>query len=654
MWSNLVAIPPQVVGDVIIPMLELKDIVHLDSAVVRRRKRAALQAMLKFSAKPMSVDAIPEWDVSALKWLLTRKIRIKDISFSTDHERVISLLQDSFSLVHSGVRLECSSPEVLFESKLNILRSFLVKLDALCISRELDLATLSVLAESVCKLRSLEVKRNRNFYLTTERADLAASELIQQMFVKNCGTLETLRVVFYTASFRLIIPPGQIMSSLRDLTIGANDADNAALEALAEGCHWLQKFSFYAEQRRVNAPLDSGFVALIRSNPLLEVVVVTKLPSGVLTEVSIREVAMNCPLLRVLCTPCVRVFLYTVQAFATLCPALTTVQLLWDFHAHIPVPVPVAAHYNAEGAVDAGTEAEAPVDPIDSVIRSLFERVEELTLTSRWMQSGPGLTAVLRCCRQLRVLVDEDRAHLGDEAMRALSTACTELRVVRNLSFLPSAVPHFGAMLAHNPHLVELVLDQLGDDEMLGLIGWHCKELERLTFSSRSARFTDDGLIALAFGCSQLRSLTIESQCAITDQGLRALAEDCHPRLTSLSLPRCELVTEAGALHVLQNCRKLRSLNISSQHVSCALERQAKEKFPRLKLTITRELRRFDDLRVMSMHPSRIAQWQRQQQLAGALETRLPVLQGIISGRDRERGRRGSTRNRNSSTCVVQ
>ncbi len=58
-----------------------------------------------------------------------------------------------------------------------------------------------------------------------------------------------------------------------------------------------------------------------------------------------------------------------------------------------------------------------------------------------------------------------------------------------------------------------------------------------------------------------LRSLSLYANSAISDKGLRRVAESCS-KLTTLNVSRCSLVTDAGVIAVSENCPGLRSLEL--------------------------------------------------------------------------------------------
>ncbi|CAM0946262.1 unnamed protein product [Alopecurus aequalis] len=74
---------------------------------------------------------------------------------------------------------------------------------------------------------------------------------------------------------------------------------------------------------------------------------------------------------------------------------------------------------------------------------------------------------------------------------------------------------------------------------------------------------TDQGLLAVARGCPNLRSLTLWGVPLVTDAGLAEIAVGC-PSLERLDITFCPLVTDKGLAAVAQGCPNLLSLTIEA------------------------------------------------------------------------------------------
>ena len=124
------------------------------------------------------------------------------------------------------------------------------------------------------------------------------------------------------------------------------------------------------------------------------------------------------------------------------------------------------------------------------------------------------------------------------------------------------------------------------------LIAQHCHKLTRvMLFSSHSTvsdilslcrvnpllqnfmcyvpcGFTDTTLLELIHACPHLHTLDLPYETAITVIGILALSGELCPQLQVLSIHRCHKVTEVAVLQLLQRCRKLTRLEVSSSSLS--------------------------------------------------------------------------------------
>ncbi|CAM0910092.1 unnamed protein product [Alopecurus aequalis] len=74
---------------------------------------------------------------------------------------------------------------------------------------------------------------------------------------------------------------------------------------------------------------------------------------------------------------------------------------------------------------------------------------------------------------------------------------------------------------------------------------------------------TDNGLSAVARGCSSLRSLALWDVPQVTDAGLAEIAAGC-PYLEKLDITGCPLITDKGLVAVAEGCPNLKTLTIEA------------------------------------------------------------------------------------------
>ncbi len=85
--------------------------------------------------------------------------------------------------------------------------------------------------------------------------------------------------------------------------------------------------------------------------------------------------------------------------------------------------------------------------------------------------------------------------------------------------------------------------------------------------------YTDDGLQALAKGCSSLTDLSLYWNVKIGDNGICAIVKQ-NTALTKLCLSGCKRLTDDGVVEVVKACTKLVSLDLTR---CCALTDKALE-----------------------------------------------------------------------------
>eukprot|EP01032_Pedospumella_encystans_P012307 gene12307-14248_t len=120
-------------------------------------------------------------------------------------------------------------------------------------------------------------------------------------------------------------------------------------------------------------------------------------------------------------------------------------------------------------------------------------------------------------------------------------------------------VSHFDSVQLPHLNLVSLYETPCDDALLIAVINV-TSELQHLQIG-KCVNITDEGLIAMAKHCPQLRSIGLD-ELPITDVGLEVLTRLC-PHIDNLRLNDHELVTDAGLLCVAKNLTELRSLDLS-------------------------------------------------------------------------------------------
>lgn len=197
-----------------------------------------------------------------------------------------------------------------------------------------------------------------------------------------------------------------------------------------------------------------------------------------------------------------------------------------------------------------------------------------------------AITAVATSCGDLSCLKMESCALVTETSLNILGDRCPLLEV---LDLTDCSVSNTG--LKSISRCTGLTILKLGlceniSNEGLIYIGAGCSNLQELDLY-RSVRIGDTGLAALASGCPKLRIVNLSYCIGITDDGLKSLARldelynleirGCFrvtstglsaialgcKHLVELDIKRCYRVDDMGIVTVVQWCINLRQINIS-------------------------------------------------------------------------------------------
>lgn len=137
---------------------------------------------------------------------------------------------------------------------------------------------------------------------------------------------------------------------------------------------------------------------------------------------------------------------------------------------------------------------------------------------------------------------------LTDEQVGCICAHCRKIKhiALRECGQLtPVCVP---LIARTNPELLSLNFSGgrgAMDDSRLQILGEHCALLQNVCLNSRFSSYTDQGVIALAMRCTDLRKLSLHSNFSITDAAVHAIGVHC-PRITHLQLRTLDCLTNAS------------------------------------------------------------------------------------------------------------
>ncbi|KAG5841797.1 hypothetical protein ANANG_G00170750 [Anguilla anguilla] len=180
-----------------------------------------------------------------------------------------------------------------------------------------------------------------------------------------------------------------------------------------------------------------------------------------------------------------------------------------------------------------------------------------------------GLHTVAQCCPELRRLEVAGCYNVSNEAVFDVVSRCPNLEhldvsgcskvtcisLTREVSL--KLLPMHGQQISIR--YLDMTDCFALEDEGLHTIAAHCTQLTHL-YLRRCVRLTDEGLRYLVIYCPSVRELSVSDCRFVSDFGLREIAK-LEGRLRYLSVAHCGRITD-GLEHLAKNCPKLKSLDI--------------------------------------------------------------------------------------------
>mmetsp|Transcript_55117 Transcript_55117/g.108855 ORF Transcript_55117/g.108855 Transcript_55117/m.108855 type:complete len:546 (-) Transcript_55117:244-1881(-) len=513
LWTLLNSLPHDFVGECVISILSLKELVNIDSAVISKNARSNLHEMLKHS-QPIILNSPFSGDLDVLQWLFRRSIQVEGAVIEKNHGALVQLLVAHSHLVGSKVQMNGGSG-----LDGNIFGAFSDKVEAMEINNLDNIGELQTLSKS-SKLKAFHVDWTQ--MLGNEVANNLSASAVDQFFLKNDSSLQRLSVNIHRGRIRF--PPSCQFRNLTELRFRARNRTDEYLGHLAVHlCHLQQLYVGGCMMER-RPPLDEGFTAMVRSNPNLRLIDVD---TGCLSTRAASSIAQYCPRLRELCAELLEVNSELVQSFVMHGVVLTSLRckIHWEniseFH---------------------GT--------------AFFSEMKQLYCCAVRVES-PCLSSAVAHMRSLRVLSLKNPCSNPQAILSAVAEHCTHLTELVLRLDIADAEDSLCAVVQRNPSLTTLTLlhSEVASDRLLQTLGTHCPRLEELTvFFARL--ITDVGVVAVAAGCPQIRTIRFGGNPPISDIGIEAIASRCR-RLQKLDADGCDKVTEQGVMKLVQYCPRL-------------------------------------------------------------------------------------------------
>lgn len=153
---------------------------------------------------------------------------------------------------------------------------------------------------------------------------------------------------------------------------------------------------------------------------------------------------------------------------------------------------------------------------------------------------------------------------LMNKSLELMTTRCRQLNELIIHRYLSIPAPQWSQLFKSLPHLRKLSTFCYLDEAAIRAAAAHCPLIEELPFDTM--RMNDACLLELATGCPRLCSLCLVANHTVFDEGLRALA--ANGALVTLTIKRCEEISEAALRFVAEQCSLLREVTLFAAQLS--------------------------------------------------------------------------------------
>jgi hypothetical protein len=513
MWCELGALPYDVWSAKILPLLDLHDVVRVDTAIVSKIGRDEFSAVLKNHRVPFDDCRVKGKVADVVQWINGRCIKVSGVKIARNHTctlhaiSLISHLVGSISVHFSNILHGMNDGLQLISS------NTLIRVNELYIDAP---------------------NRRRSELLFVDKDSIVAAT------IQHFPALSKLTVSLYgqfgpQMSQALSLRGGL----LEEVSITAYPVFSVAQVILitANSCPRLRRFTL--KSGVTNRELTSAMLALLlRRCPLLEELSVAVACGGTIG--SAAEVIGESRKLTKLCCPELVLDGAALAAWVNTDARLVELEVSWKLYA----------------------------TDVDDCAAVVLGRLRELQISD--VRATCGLQGALRFTTNLRTLLiammtQDPAVPLPLSIVTQIAVTCRHLIYI-NLSNLAGiddgdAVDKvFAALAEHNSNLQRLsvsVCSYIGDRTVLAIAA-HCPQFRTLDVK-HGLRLTDDTLLALVRGCTLLTKIrSYSGTTAVTEAGLVALADHGHTCLEALCVRTSFAVSDSTRELLRERCPKLR------------------------------------------------------------------------------------------------
>ena len=511
LWNYIIKLPHELVGQKVIGILSVKDLVNLDSALINRTVRSEFLLILQHC---LPLKYHPQ--LKGYEWLKKKKCRISSISLllsQTDIFQIDTSIIETIELHINGIpkeheinqlnvkhnlkkitQLQISNIEENNGTMINKLISLLINLKKITIT--------AITASNLIWINNLNIIPIK----------LEAIEIYTPILSNNLGNYIT-----HCSKLRSL----QIWN-----VINWEQNPNIVLEALGRNCNNLEYLYIYNPSTiQIH---DNGIIGLAQGCKYLHSLYILQYDYMLITDYSIIELTKNCNNLQ------------TISMNKA--NKLTHNSLITISEYKLPIK-----------------QLDIPWIPIDSIEVALqcahaLSRITNLPTSIKCMNLClPYMTSITN------ITIDDTMDLYKAETL--LTNIAVHCKCIHTISVYTSTniILEQLIILASNNTLKSVAIKDASilTDIVLAELAKYCPRLKHISIS-KCTLLTDTSLIALSEHCTILYNLYITHSSLITDNGLIALSEKCS-QLTIVTILDCKQIGNHNFSLFIQKCIKLQS-----------------------------------------------------------------------------------------------
>lgn len=528
-WDIVCTLPIHLVGSNVIHFLELSDLVLVDTALVREKKRGQWSAVLHCWPSVMVLPKHQTSRIETLKWIVVHNICVQHFCVEKDFARNICAVSDHLEGINS-LELNCTNISALIECAKfpNVIQK----------------AQVLTLYGGDEDEYWIYVGCFRSLTKVAFQGQQAPWKLFGELFAVN----ENFCLLSAREEFAGPFAAYAFDQRLTELLLQTPALSDDLLKLIAESCTRLRRINLsvplYSDRRRVS---DAGAMALAQGCPDLESAILSL--DGI-TDSSLITLAHHCTKLHTLETSAEHIFSdAALRSFWTQNTPLRLLNTSWA------------------------------VRDVSLVLQcgALLSRLEEATFFALDAAEHPSafLAAIQNLSNVCKLVLDfADEFPRPGEVISVLVNTCVHLTELELLNFGDCDFNTPLCQIAYtNPRLevVKLTGNSSIGDQALRALAQHCPRLRSIQCAhgaaTAHAATTEATFIALATHCRRFEVMLDVNSEQLSDTAVLVFAQNCR-RLRLFDVTQAVEVSEAALAQLVRCCEKLEYLYVSREMVS--------------------------------------------------------------------------------------